>query len=79
MVTRLAQARFGQDGDQVDQVGQGQGQGQELDNYYHHHYLETWNIYIVFNTWEWGMLSNVDNCIFSFQTEQYEVTDINQL
>ena len=35
LVTRSAKARFGQVGDQVNQVKDhdGQGQGQELDNY----------------------------------------------
>ena len=35
LVTRLAKARFGQVGDQVDQAEDqvGKGQGQELDNY----------------------------------------------
>ena len=35
LVTRLAKARFGQVGDQVNQVKDqvGQGQGQELDNF----------------------------------------------
>ena len=32
LLTRTAKAMFGQVGYQVSQVGQGQGQGQELDN-----------------------------------------------